>query len=185
MRSKKVLVTFAALLGVVSLATAQEYPTRAVRLIAPFAPGGATDALARLVSQKLGERWRHQVIVDNRPGAGGNIGAELAVRAAPDGYTLVVAGAPHAINMTLTGNFHTISGRTSSPSTASPVRVEAQQDARSGPTVDRYRKKTSCPRSVVSRNAQRSHLPDDLEMGTAHGREGGEVLRAENENEMG
>jgi len=57
--------------------------------------------LARLVGQKLGERWRQQVIVDNRPGAGGNIGAELAARAAPDGYTLLVAGAPHAINMTL------------------------------------------------------------------------------------
>jgi tripartite-type tricarboxylate transporter receptor subunit TctC len=101
MRSRKVVVAVAALFGVASIATAQEYPTKAVRLIAPFAPGGATDALARLVSQKLGERWRQQVIVDNRPGAGGNIGAELAARAAPDGYALVVAGAPHAINMTL------------------------------------------------------------------------------------
>ncbi|HXF66296.1 MAG TPA: tripartite tricarboxylate transporter substrate binding protein [Burkholderiales bacterium] len=82
-------------------ARAQDYPARPVRLIAPFAPGGATDALARLVGQQLTERWRQQVIVDNRPGAGGNIGAELAARAAPDGYTLVVAGAPHAINMTL------------------------------------------------------------------------------------
>lgn len=101
MRSIKVLVTLAAFLGISPLATAQEYPTKTVRLIAPFSPGGATDALARVVSQKLSERWRHQVIVDNRPGAGGNIGAELAARAAPDGYTLVVAGAPHAINMTL------------------------------------------------------------------------------------
>lgn len=101
MRSRKILVALAVLLGVASVATAQEFPTKTVRLIAPFAPGGATDALARIVSQKLGERWRQQVIVDNRPGAGGNIGAELAARAAPDGYTLVVAGAPHAINMTL------------------------------------------------------------------------------------
>ncbi|HSC96763.1 MAG TPA: tripartite tricarboxylate transporter substrate binding protein [Burkholderiales bacterium] len=82
-------------------ALAQNYPTRTVRLIAPFAPGGATDVLARIVAQKLGERWGQSVIVDNRPGAGGNIGAELAARATPDGYTLVVAGAPHAINMTL------------------------------------------------------------------------------------
>ena len=80
---------------------AQTFPTRPVRLIAPFAPGGATDVLARLTAQKLGERWGHQLIVDNRVGAGGHIGAELASRAAPDGYTLVVAGTPHAIGMSL------------------------------------------------------------------------------------
>ena len=84
-----------------TLASAQIYPARTVRLIAPFSPGGATDVLARLTAQKLGERWGQSVIVDNRPGAGGNIGAEHAARSAPDGYTLVVAGAPHAINMTL------------------------------------------------------------------------------------
>ncbi|MGQ0523785.1 MAG: Bug family tripartite tricarboxylate transporter substrate binding protein [Betaproteobacteria bacterium] len=101
MRPTRALVTLAALFCLAPIASAQEFPTKAVRLIAPFAPGGATDALARVVSQKLSERWKQQVIVDNRPGAGGNIGAELAARAAPDGYTLVVAGAPHAINMTL------------------------------------------------------------------------------------
>jgi tripartite-type tricarboxylate transporter receptor subunit TctC len=87
--------------SIVVPAAAQNYPVKAVRLIAPFAPGGATDVLARLTAQKLGERWGQQVMVDNRPGAGGNIGAEVAVRSAPDGYTLLVAGAPHAINMTL------------------------------------------------------------------------------------
>jgi tripartite-type tricarboxylate transporter receptor subunit TctC len=90
-----------ALGSAVQHAAAQDYPGRPVRLVAPFAPGGATDVLARLVGQKLGERWRQQVIIDNRPGAGGNIGAEVAARSAPDGYTLLVAGAPHAINMTL------------------------------------------------------------------------------------
>jgi tripartite-type tricarboxylate transporter receptor subunit TctC len=81
--------------------SAQDYPRKAVRVIAPFAPGGATDLLARLVSQKLSERWGQSVLVDNRTGAGGHIGAELAARAAPDGYTLLVAGAPHAIGVSL------------------------------------------------------------------------------------
>jgi len=84
-----------------SIAGAQDYPRKTVRVIAPFAPGGATDLLARLVSQKLAERWSHSVVVDNRTGAGGHIGAEVAARAAPDGYTLLVAGAPHAIGVSL------------------------------------------------------------------------------------
>ena len=84
---------------------AQEYPAKTVRMIVPFAPGGATDVLARIVSQKLYERWGQIVIVDNRVGASGNIGAEyVAKSAAPDGYTLLVAGSPHAINMSLFNN---------------------------------------------------------------------------------
>ena len=78
------------------------YPTRPVRMIAPFPPAGPTDVLARAISVKLTEYWGHQVIVDNRPGAGGNIGTETAARAAPDGYTLVMGTiATHAINESL------------------------------------------------------------------------------------
>lgn len=69
---------------------AANYPAKPVRFIAPFPPGGSTDLLARIVAQKLGEAWGQQVIVENRGGAGGTIGVELAARAAPDGYTIVM-----------------------------------------------------------------------------------------------
>ncbi len=95
----------ALVLAVTCAAHAQEFPNRPVRVVAPFAPGGATDVLTRIVSQKLYERWGQTVIVDNRVGASGNIGAEFVAKsAAPDGYTLLMAGAPHAINMSLFRN---------------------------------------------------------------------------------
>jgi tripartite-type tricarboxylate transporter receptor subunit TctC len=76
-----------------------------VRVIAPFPPAGPTDVLARAIAVKLSEYWGQQVIVDNRPGAGGNIGTEMAARAAPDGYTLVMGTiATHAINESLYAN---------------------------------------------------------------------------------
>src|SRR5688500_14240106 len=78
MRSLKRSFAFAVLAAFASLAAAQDYPRKTVRVIAPFAPGGATDLLARLVSQKLSERWGQTVIIDNRTGAGGHIGAEVA-----------------------------------------------------------------------------------------------------------
>ncbi|HEX2831205.1 MAG TPA: tripartite tricarboxylate transporter substrate binding protein [Burkholderiales bacterium] len=85
-----------------ALAERDDYPARPVRLIVPFPPSGPTDVLARAISVKLSEYWRQQVIVDNRPGAGGNIGTEMAARAAPDGYTLVMGTiATHAINESL------------------------------------------------------------------------------------
>ncbi len=73
---------------VAASAAAQNYPGKPVRIIVPFAPGGATDIVTRVVAQKLNEIWAQQVVVDNRAGAGGNIGGELAARSAPDGYTL-------------------------------------------------------------------------------------------------
>jgi len=75
-----------------------DYPTRPVRLIVPYPPGGGNDTLARLFGQKLTERWNQQVVIDNRPGAGTTIGAQLAARAAPDGYTLLLSSiATHAL----------------------------------------------------------------------------------------
>ncbi len=70
---------------------AQSYPAKPVRLIVPFPPAGSADLLSRTIGQKLSEAWGQQVIVDNRPGAGGNLGVELTARAAPDGYTAVMA----------------------------------------------------------------------------------------------
>ena len=78
-------------------AASQGYPAKPVRIIVAQAAGGASDLLIRLVAQKLTESLGQQVIIDNRPGAGGNIGAELAAKAAPDGYTLFMVSAPHAV----------------------------------------------------------------------------------------
>ena len=82
-------------------ARAQAYPTRPVRLIVSFTPGSAPDIVARLVGQWLSERLGQQFLVENRGGAGGNIGTEVVVRAPADGYTLLLVGAPNAINTTL------------------------------------------------------------------------------------
>ncbi len=83
------------------VALALDYPTKPVRLIAPFAPGGGTDLAARLMGQWLSDRLGQQFVVENRPGAGGNIGTEVVVHAPADGYTLLVAGLNDAVNATL------------------------------------------------------------------------------------
>src|SRR2546430_2514390 len=96
------LVAGAAALPTVSrVARAQTYPARPVRIVVGFAPSGATDIMARLIGQWLSERLGQQFIIENRPGAGSNIGTEAVVRAPPDGYTLLLAASPNAINTTL------------------------------------------------------------------------------------
>jgi tripartite-type tricarboxylate transporter receptor subunit TctC len=91
----------AALPAVSHIARAQTYPTRPVRMIVGVAAGGGTDVVGRLISQWLSERLNQQFVVENRPGAGTNLGTEVVVRAPPDGYTLLIVGAPAAINATL------------------------------------------------------------------------------------
>lgn len=94
----KRLVFGLALSALLSPALAQQYPTRAVRIIAPFAVGGPTDIMARIMAQKLTELHGQQVVVDNRVGAGGNIGIGLAANATPDGYTILVVSSAYVVN---------------------------------------------------------------------------------------
>ena len=91
----------AALPAVSRVVKAQSYPTRPVRIIVGFAPGGATDIMARLIGQWLSERLGQQFIVENRPGAASNIGTEVVVNAPPDGYTLLVVTSVNTVNATL------------------------------------------------------------------------------------
>jgi tripartite-type tricarboxylate transporter receptor subunit TctC len=91
----------AALPAVSRVAQAQSYPTRPVRLVVPFAAGGGTDILARLMGQWLSEQLGQPFVIENRPGGSGNVGVEAVVRAPPDGYTLLLVSAPTAINATL------------------------------------------------------------------------------------
>ena len=91
----------AALPAVTRFARAQAYPTRPVRLVAPFPPGGSIDITARLIGQWLTDRLGQQVVIENRPGAGGNIGSETALSSPADGYTLLLCSVANAISATL------------------------------------------------------------------------------------
>ena len=96
------LAAGAAVLPAVShIASAQAYPARPVRIIVGFPPGGAADIVARSIGQWLSERLGQPFIIENRPGAGGNIGTEAVVRAPPDGHTLLLVATPNAANVTL------------------------------------------------------------------------------------
>src|ERR1700682_4739085 len=94
----------AALPAVSRVARAQTYPSRPVRLLVGFAPGGGTDIMGRLMQPVLSERLGQQIVIENRPGAGTNIATEAVVHATPDGYTLLAASLPNAGNATLYGD---------------------------------------------------------------------------------
>src|SRR3954466_11469479 len=82
----------------------QTYPSKPIRLIVPFAAGGGTDLTARAIAQKPTEAWGQPVIVDNRPGANGTIGVDMAAKAATDGYTLTMISSTHSVNVSVYKN---------------------------------------------------------------------------------
>ena len=102
-RASKALTVFSILASCLlgGAALAQNFPNRAVRIVVPFAAGGAVDTVARIVSTKMAEHLGQPVIVENRTGAGGNIGADMVAKSAPDGYTLLLATSGHAISPAL------------------------------------------------------------------------------------
>lgn len=105
MRFRSLILAIILLPFAVAHATAQSFPTKPVRMIVPWAPGGTTDILGRVIAAKLAEKWGQPVVVENRGGAAGNIGTEAAVRAPADGYTLLIGTmSSHAMNQFLYGN---------------------------------------------------------------------------------
>jgi tripartite-type tricarboxylate transporter receptor subunit TctC len=95
------IFAIAFLYGTMAATAAQVYPSRPIRIVVASAPSSGPDVVARLVGRRLTDAWGQQIVVDDRAGAGGNLGAEIASRAAPDGYTLLVATGSHAIGATL------------------------------------------------------------------------------------
>ena len=86
-------------LPILSTAKAQDYPAKPVKLLVAFAPGGPADSIARIIGQKLNDRWKQSVVVENRGGAGGNIAAMQAAKADPDGYTILVTTSAFAVEL--------------------------------------------------------------------------------------
>src|SRR5687767_9381724 len=99
------LLLAAALIGLPGVAQAQQkYPTKPIRFVVPFSPGGGTDTLARIIAQKMSENWGQSVVIENRTGAGGTIGTAIVAKATPDGHTLLVQSPAFVVTAALQSN---------------------------------------------------------------------------------
>jgi tripartite-type tricarboxylate transporter receptor subunit TctC len=108
MKWKLCIATFVLIAGPVTSSWSQSYPNRPVRIIVPLAPGGGMDAVTRALAQKLGDAFRETFVVDNRPGAGSQVGLDILANAAPDGYTLMMLSATTVIHPLLYGSRHNV-----------------------------------------------------------------------------
>ena len=166
-RFTSVVAAAAALPATSWIARAQTYPTRPVRIIVGFPPGGPTDIVARLIGQYLSERLGQQFVVENRPGSGGNIAAEAVVRAQPDGYTLLLVSAANAISATLYDNLNFVFLRDIAP-VAGIVRVPNVMEvnpsvpARTVPEFIAYAKANPGKINMAGVNGTTLHLAGEL-----------------------
>lgn len=147
---------------------APDWPTKPITLVVPYPPGGPTDIVARSVAKGLGDELGQTVIIDNRSGAGGNIGAELVAKSTPDGYTLLLATTAHAINMSLFNNLNYDTSKSFVPLsllTQGPLVIVARPDLKASNVQELIALAKSTPGKMTfasSGNGQSTHLSAEL-----------------------
>lgn len=147
---------------------AQDWPTKPITLVVPYPPGGPTDIVARVVAQGLGDELKQTIIVDNRSGAGGNIGADMVAKAAPDGYMLLLATTAHAINMSLFKNLNYDTRKSFAPVTlltSGPLVIVTRPDLPANNVRELIALAKSTPGKLTfasSGNGQSTHLAAEL-----------------------
>lgn len=170
MKIKRYLSTVVSICALVNpfVAGAQSWPDRTITVVVPYPPGGPTDIVARVVSQELSEHFKKPVIVENKAGAGGNIGADYVARSNPDGYTLLIATTAHAINMSLFSNLNYDTLTSFEPVsllTQGPLLLAARKDLPVSNVQELIELATSKPGQLSfasSGNGQSTHLSAEL-----------------------
>ncbi len=146
----------------------QDWPAKPITVVVPYPPGGPTDIVARVVAQGLGDELKQTIIIDNRSGAGGNIGADMVAKAAPDGYTLLLATTAHAINMSLFKNLNYDTRKSFAPVsllTSGPLVIVTRPDLPASNVRELIELAKSTPGKLTfasSGNGQSTHLAAEL-----------------------